>query len=92
MLFIGHYRILPGNRDACITRFKQTGAQPAEGVKLLGRWHSVGSGTGVSITEAEDAVAMARFELQWNDLMELEVHPAVNDEQLAAALATLKTT
>jgi hypothetical protein len=28
MLFIGHYRILPGNRDACIARFAQTAASP----------------------------------------------------------------
>jgi len=91
MLFIGYYRILPGSRDAAIARFKQTGGRPTEGVKLLGRWHSVASGRGVSITEAEDAAAMARFELQWSDLMELEVHPAVTDEQLAAALGAMKT-
>ena len=92
MLFICYYRILPGNRDACIARFAKTGAQLTEGIKLLGRWHSVATGTGVSITEADDASAMARFELQWNDLMELEVRPALNDEQLAATLATLKAT
>jgi hypothetical protein len=89
MLFLGHYRILPGNYAAVIARFQQTGGQPPEGVKLLGRWHSVASGTGVSITEADDASAMARFALQWNDLMELEVGPALTDEQLGAALATL---
>jgi hypothetical protein len=35
---------------------------------------------------------MARFELQWNDLMELQVHAALTDEQLATVLAAMKTT
>jgi hypothetical protein len=89
MLFVSHWRILPGNRDATIARFAKTGGQPPQGVKMLGRWHSVASGTGFAISEADDASAMARWSLEWNDLMEMEVHPALNDEQLGAVLAGL---
>lgn len=82
-LAIGHWRIASGNRNAVIERFAKTAGQPPEGIKLLGRWHDVANGTGISISEADDASAMARWVLEWSDLMDMEVHPALNDEQLA---------
>jgi hypothetical protein len=33
---------------------------------------------------------MARWALEWSDLMEMEIHPALNDEQLGAVLAGLQ--
>jgi hypothetical protein len=90
MLFIGHWRIASGNRNAVIERFAKTGGQPPEGIRLLGRWHDVANGTGISISEADDASAMARWVLEWSDLMDMEVHPALNDEQLGAVLAGLQ--
>ena len=91
MLFISHWKIRPGSRDAVIERFAKTGGQPPQGVRLLGRWHAVASGTGFAISEAKDASAMARWSLGWNDLMDLEVQPALDDEQLGAVLAGLQT-
>jgi hypothetical protein len=82
MFFIGHWRISSGNRNAVIERFARTGGQPPEGVKLL---------TGVSISEADDASAIARWVLEWSDLMDMEVHPALNDEQLGAVLAGMQS-
>jgi hypothetical protein len=90
MLFITHYRILPGNRDTAIARFAKTGGQPPKGVKMLGRWHDVADGTGFTVSEADDASAIARWSLEWSDLMEMDVRPALNDEQLGAVLAGLQ--
>lgn len=90
MLFIGHWRIPSSNRNAVIERFAKTGGQPPAGIKLLGRWHSVANGTGFSISEADDASAMARWILEWSDLMEMDVSPALSDEQLGAVLAALQ--
>lgn len=86
MLFMSSYQILPGNRDAVIQRFAQTGGKPPKGVELLGRWHDVGSGKGVSIFEADSVASAAAWQLQWNDLMEIHVQPVLTDEQLAALL------
>jgi hypothetical protein len=44
----------------------------------------------LSISEADDACAMARWALEWSDLMEIEVRPALNDEPLGAVLAGLQ--
>ncbi len=57
---------------------------------MLGRWHDVTSSTGFAVSEASDASAVARWALEWNDLMEMDVRPALNDEQLGAVLAGLQ--
>ncbi|CAM5798324.1 DUF3303 domain-containing protein [Rhizobacter fulvus] len=90
MLFISHWRILPGHRDTTIERFAKTGGQPPKGVKMLGRWHDVANGTGFAVSEADDAAAVARWALEWNDLMEMDVRPALDDEQLGAVLAGMQ--
>jgi hypothetical protein len=90
MLFMSHYQILPGNRDAAIQRFAQTGGRPPKGVELIGRWHDLASGEGVSIYEADSVAAVAGWQLQWNDVMELHVQPVLTDEQLGAVLSGLQ--
>ena len=92
MLFISSWRILPGHRDAVIERFARTGGRPPEGIKILGRWHDVADGTGLAISESDDISAMTRWALEWNDLMEMHVRPALTDEQLGAVLAGLQRT
>jgi hypothetical protein len=89
VIFISHWRILPGNRDVAIARFAKTGGQPPQGVKMLGRWHDVANGTGVAISEASDSSAMARWALEWNDLMEMNINPALTDAELAVVLGEL---
>jgi hypothetical protein len=57
---------------------------------MLGRWHDVANGTGFAVSEADDAAAVARWALEWNDLMEMDVRPALDDEQLGAVLAGMQ--
>lgn len=90
MLFMSHYQIRPGNRDAAIQRFAQTGGLAPKGVEIIGRWHDVAGGAGVAIFEADGQAAMAAWQLQWNDLMDLHVQPVLTDEQLGAVLAGMQ--
>lgn len=90
MLFITQWQVRPGMRDQAIERFAKTGGQPPQGAKLLGRWHDTANGTGFAVSEASDAAVMARWALEWNDLMDMNVRPALNDEQFAAVLASLQ--
>jgi hypothetical protein len=89
MIFLTHWRILPANRDAAIARFAKTGGQPPQGIKLLARWHVVADGTGFSVSEAADASAMARWALEWNDLMEMTTSPALTDAELGGVLGEI---
>ena len=88
MLFMTRWKIR--DRDAAIERFTRTGAQPPQGIRLIGRWHDVASQTGFAISEADDASTMARWALSWNDVLEMDVRPALNDEQLGAVLAGMQ--
>ena len=89
MIFITHWRIPASNRDAAIARFAKTGGQPPQGIKLLARWHVVADGTGFSVSEASDSSAMARWALEWNDLMEMTTSPAMTDAELAGVLSEM---
>ncbi|MNY79583.1 hypothetical protein D3C86_2202730 [compost metagenome] len=56
---------------------------------MLGRWHAVGGSNGFGIAETDDVVQIQKWVLQWNDLMNMEVHAALTDEQAAPLLAAV---
>lgn len=87
MLFIVSWSISPDNRNAAIERFLKTGGAPPAGVTMKGRWHAVGGSAGFGIAEASDVVPIQQWVLNWNDLMSMEVHAALTDEQMAPLLA-----
>lgn len=88
MLFIVNWNARPENRNAVIDRFLKTGGKPPEGTKMLGRWHTVGPVSGFALAEASDASALEKWVLDWSDLMSMDVHPAVTDEQMGPVLAS----
>jgi hypothetical protein len=61
--------------------------RPPKGIKMIGRWHDVGQRGGITISEADDAEAIARWSLQWSDLLTLETHPVLDDAGLAKVLS-----
>lgn len=87
MLFMVSWSINPQNRNSVIKRFLETKGAPPAGVKMLGRWHAVGGSSGFGIAETDDVVQIQKWVLQWNDLMSMEVHAALTDEQAAPLLA-----
>jgi hypothetical protein len=93
MKFILTFSIKPetGGRDAAIARFKQTGGQPPNGVKLLGRWTAADFSGGFDLLESDDATALTHLALMWSDLMELRIVPVVEDSQLVEALGRTAT-
>jgi hypothetical protein len=59
---------------------------------MLGRWHAIGEFSGVAIVETSDASALAAWMLQWGDIFSFTSTPALNDEELGAALAAHQAT
>jgi len=90
MLFLISWSGQPQLREAAVDRFLKTGGLPPEGVKIVGRWHSVGPISGFAIAESDDIFALQKWVLDWSDVLEMEVRPAINDEQLGASLAALR--
>ena len=87
MLFIVSWSIDPENRNIAIERFLKTGGAPPKGAKMLGRWHAVGGSSGMGIVEASDLVPIQKWVLEWSDIMQMDVHAALTDEQMAPLLA-----
>ena len=82
MLFVAKWKIKPEYFINAIKRF--TSSDPSEefpeSVRLVGRWHTPASSSGVAILETDDAEAAIRWTLKWNDLMDITLEPAVEDE------------
>ena len=86
MLFIVRWEIPQVSRKAAIQRFMETGGAPPDGVKMLTRWHSADGEFGFAVAETNDAQALTKWSLAWNDLLPMDVRPAVDDAGLGAVL------
>ena len=86
MKYMSVFSIPPENHNAVLKRFKEARPEPA-GVKLLGRWHALGTGKGFVLFETDDPVALSRIYLQWSDLADQKVVPVVDDEEIMKAIS-----
>jgi hypothetical protein len=56
---------------------------------MLCRYTTV-DGRGFTVFDAEDAVAIYRWALEWSDLLEFDITPVLDDVAVQQALAGLK--
>lgn len=89
MKFIVTYKVPKASVANAEQRFVKTGGAPPEGVKMIGRWHGM-SGGGVLIAETNDAKALYTWLSYWNDLLEFETTPCVEDADAGAVMAAQK--
>ena len=87
MLFMITYSFAPESRDVAQDRFKKTGGLPGPGATMLGRWHDLGGNRGFILAESNDGIAIGKWIQQWTDLLEFEVTPVNNDEDVMKVLA-----
>jgi Protein of unknown function (DUF3303) len=73
---------------AAIERFLKTGGAPPEGVTQVGRWFGM-NGKGCSIVEASDPKGVFALVSEWQEFIEIEATPVMEDEDAAAVLAKL---
>jgi hypothetical protein len=89
MKFIVSWTIPKASVASSEARFLSTGAPPPVGVKMIGRWHGM-SGGGVLIAETDDAKALYSWLAHWNDLLEFQTTPCVEDAQAGEVMAAIK--
>ena len=77
MLFMINWSIDGSNVRAANERFS-SGEEQFFGIELLGRWHAPGN-IGVAIVETNDAVAINKYLMQWDDLCDVSVTPVMDD-------------
>jgi hypothetical protein len=56
------------------------------GVQQIGRWHDLAAGRGVVICESNDLGAVHSWALNWNNVLDVEVTPVVDDDEARATL------
>ena len=91
MKFICVFSIEPdgGAQAEAIHRFRTTGGQPPAPAKLLGRWTRTDFAGGFLLLETDDPKALTEFALGWSDLMQLEIFPVVDDQELGEVFTRL---
>lgn len=87
MKFMAIWSVRPGCWPETAQRFLSGKGQPPAGVKLLGRWHKADLSGGCTLTETDDAAAAYAFAAEWADILDLQIHPVVEDAEAGPTLA-----
>lgn len=80
---------MPDNthRNDIFSRFIESAENPVyqlpDGLVMLGRWHDVSGLRGTSIWEAEDVELLMQWMQHWNDKLQIDITPCVDDEAAA---------
>jgi hypothetical protein len=81
------WSVRPGSAREAVKRFLAGEAAPAEGVTLLGRWHSVDLSHGYSLYETDSPAALYEGAARWVELLDIETVLVVEDAEAGPALA-----
>ncbi|MBV9038148.1 MAG: DUF3303 family protein [Acidobacteriaceae bacterium] len=87
MKFVGIWSLRPDMYQSATARFLENGGKPPEGIHTIGRWHYADASGGVFVFECDNAQVLTEFMHEWADVLELEVHPVVEDAEAGAAMA-----
>lgn len=87
MKFMTYWSIRPGCMKEAAGRFLSGQATPPQGVTVLGRFHKVDCSGGWTLSESEDPAAQYAYAAAWSDVLEIHMHPVVEDAVAGPALA-----
>jgi hypothetical protein len=87
MKFMLTWRTRPGLYQAAFQQFLKTGGPPPKGVTQVARYHVPGSVLGWHLLETDDMTALAEHVNNWGELIDVELHPVIEDSQAAEAAA-----
>ncbi|MCL7937781.1 MAG: DUF3303 domain-containing protein [marine benthic group bacterium] len=86
MLYVTHWKIKEEHLEEAVARFSNAPPEIPAGVKMIGRWHAMGTGEGFSLMESDDPVAISSYVYAWADLVEQRVFPVIDDEGISKAM------
>jgi hypothetical protein len=78
----------PTTLRSAAQRFLQTGGKPPDGATLLGRWFGL-NGKGCLLLEASDPKPVFETISEWQEFMEIEATPILEDDEAGAIFAKL---
>jgi hypothetical protein len=86
MKFMITWQLRPGKLHDALSLFsqmttEQDQADHGSAIKLIGRWHDLLRGRGVTICESDSAEAVSNWALNWNSIMDLDVAVVLDDNE-----------
>jgi hypothetical protein len=78
----------PSGVRTAAQHFLQTGGKPPDGVTQLGRWFGM-NGKGCSVVEASDAKGVFALVSEWQEFLQIEATPVVEDDEAGEILSRL---
>ena len=89
MKFMLLYKIHPEKRHDALKGFAQMTpdddkADMGPQIKFIGRWHDIAHSRGVAIFECDTAEALSNWALNWNQVLDLEIAPVLDDSETRA--------
>lgn len=84
MNYVVSWKLSPDQFKTAAQLFMASPPPAPPGVKIIGRWHALGSTRGWLIVEAEE-IALATYLAKGGSLIEYEVTPVITDEQALEA-------
>ena len=89
MKFMINWQLRPGQLYDALSQFsqmtpEQDQADHGSDGKLIGRWHDLLRGRGVTICESDSAEAVSNWALNWNSIMDLDVAVVLDDNETRA--------
>lgn len=89
MKFLISWRIHDDKRHEVLKIFSAMTAEDdqadaGDSINVIGRWHDLVGFTGVAICETDDPGAVHRWLLNWNDVVDSEAIPVLDDDECRA--------
>ncbi len=85
MKFMVNWRVQDNRRHEALKLFsgmsKEEAASEFGDLKVIGRWHDLVGFTGVAIVETDDPDDLMAWLLQWNDMVDIETTPVLDDDE-----------
>lgn len=72
-----------------VRRFLAGAGAPEEGVRMLGRWHSIDVSIGFTLYETDDIAKLYAGAAKWADVLDLKNYIVIEDEEAGPILAAL---
>ena len=82
MLFLNIWTYGPEQRDKAVQRRAEIGLGLGAGAKVLHEWSDLAGGRGFLIVEADDTTPMLQGILAWSDILEMEIIPIVDTNEV----------
>ena len=89
MKFLVTWRVHDDRRHEVLKIFSEMTAEDdradaGASINVIGRWHDLVSFTGAAVCETDDPAAVHQWILNWNEAIDAEVVPVLDDDECRA--------